>query len=163
MVSVFGAFVIYLAGEGYECFDTGIAFSLYIGVEGYFVFHRFLAGTGDNHSLSFSPQFVHHGVSKVFQDNLDTLLYVGIVEHSEAMDLSLSFTGFQFRIFFNGLVQLIEGLIGGIAGQYIKDKAFFDGLFHGVEVEGLTLAMFIHTAKEMQRGGLSKKIHQNLW
>ena len=63
-------------------------------------------------------------------DDLDTLGNVRFVQLNKPSNLPFGTCSLHFWIFFNFLVYLIEGLVGGVILQYIEDKAFLDSLLH---------------------------------
>src|SRR5690606_29609321 len=56
----------------------------------------------------------------------------------------------ELGIVFNRFIQLIVTTVGSIIGQYVKNKAFFDGLFHRIQVEWTETAVRIADAEAFQ-------------
>ena len=54
-------------------------------------------------------------------------------------------------IVLDGLDQPVVGLVGRVVLEHVEDEALLDGLAHGVEVEGLGLAVGPRPAEDLQR------------
>ena len=57
-------------------------------------------------------------------------------------ELALGFSGLKERIVADGFLDFVVAAVGGVVGQYVQDKALFNRLFHGIEVEGDKLAVW---------------------
>ena len=126
----------------------------YVVFEGLPVLHGFLARPGDHHGLRCASELPCDGGAEVFDDDFDALLDVGLVQCHESCDLPLGVVGLAAWVFFDGLVQAIESVVGGVVRQHVQDEAFFDGLLHGVDIEGLPQALRRLGAKQLQGCGL---------
>ena len=57
----------------------------------------------------------------------------------------------------DGLDQLVVGFEGGVVLQHVKDVMLVDSLAHGIQVEGMRLAVFAHGAEQLQGLGLGRR------
>ena len=116
------------------------------------VFNGTLPGCGNHHSLGHTAQFCHDRGAEMLHDHLHALGNVGLVQFHKAGDLPLRLCGLTPWIFFDFLIDLIEGIVCRIVLQHIQNKAFLNGLLHGIHMEGLTLALAIQPPKQHDRG-----------
>jgi len=82
-------------------------------------------------------------------DDLYTLGNIRFVQLNKPSDLPFRTCSLHFWIFFNFLVYLIEGLVGGVILQYIEDKALLNSLLHRIHMERFTLSVGIDRAEKL--------------
>lgn len=89
--------------------------------------------------------------AEVLDDDLSLLANDRGVERGEAGCPALSAAVVKLRVILNRLLQLVIGLVGHEILEHDQDKAFFDGLSHGVEMEGERLPVRSGRPKAFQR------------
>ena len=144
---------LYFAGKGYQRMDALVPLFRNVILKCLPVFHRSLPGVGNDHCFGLPAQLVHDGSAKMLNNDLNALPDVDIVQFHKAGDLALGCIGLAAGVFFNLLVDLVEGFVSRKVLQHIQNKAFFDCLLHGVDVESLALAFGVQSAKELDGGG----------
>lgn len=83
----------------------------------------------------------------MLDDHLDALRNIRLMQLHEASDLTLGIIRFHLRIVFDLFIETIEGIVGNVILQHIKNESFLDRLFHRVHMKGFILALGIHSAK----------------
>ena len=144
-----------------------VALVLEVGVEGQLVAHRHQPRAGHHHRLGAALQLVHHAGAEVLDDDLGLLGDVGRVQVDEAGQGRGGLVLVELRVVGDGLGELEEALVGGVALEHIEDEALLDGLAHGVEVEGRGLAVGALVAEQLQglvlgRGREGEEAHVGL-
>lgn len=59
-------------------------------------------------------------------------------------------------IFFDFLVQLIEGIVSGVVLKHVQNKSFLDGLLHRVDVKCLSLPFGVQSTEQLNRCRLGR-------
>ncbi len=75
------------------------------------------------------------------------------MQRYKAGNLPFSRSRFNGRVILDVFIELVERFIQRIILQYIQDKPFFNGLFHGINVKGLILSFRVQMAKHLQGSG----------
>ena len=103
-------------------------------------------------------------LAKVLDDHLHLLRDVVIVQHHPLAQPDFGPVAVHFTVFiFQFLQELIRHFIAGVVFQHIENKAFLNGLTHGVYVEcrrfiggRCRFAWVRETTKKLQRFGLRR-------
>ena len=99
----------------------------------------------------------------MLDNDIDALIDIIVKQINITCNLPLGGNRLHLRVVFNGLVQLVVGLVFDIILQHIKDIPFLDGLLHAVQVErlihGMSVCVNAFTTKQAQchRLGCSSK------
>ncbi|GDA36591.1 hypothetical protein HmCmsJML164_01898 [Escherichia coli] len=81
--------------------------------------------------------------AEVIHNHLHLLRDIVVVQCHPLVELNLRPFAIDLAVFvFQLLQQLIRHFVVGVVFQHIEDKAFFDCLAHGVDVEGLRFIGF---------------------
>ena len=155
-LGVFGVIVrqLHLTRESDQCLDIGVAFFLSVILKCLTVFDRTLPGSGDDHCFCHTAEFRHNRGTEMLHDDFHALRNVCFVQLHKTGNLPFCISGLAARIFFNLLVQLIEGVVSGVVLEHIQNKSFLDGLFHGVDVKRLSLSLGVQSTEQLNRCGL---------
>ena len=140
-----------LPGKRDQCFQPRIALALDIVFKSLPVFDGPCARLCDHHSFRLPIQLLHDILPEMLDDHLDALRNIRLMQLHEASDLTLGIIRFQLRIVFDLFIETIEGIVGDVILQHIKNESFLDRLFHRVHMKGFILALGIHSAKKLQR------------
>ena len=92
----------------------------------------------------------------MLHDDLYTLRNVRFMQLHKTGNLPFCIGCLAAWIFFDFFVQLIEGIISGVVLEHIQNKAFLDGLLHGVDMERLTLSLGVQSTEQLNRCGLGR-------
>ena len=129
--------------------------------KGLTIFYGSLSRSSNNHCLGLSAQFTHNCCAEVLNDDLNALSNISLMQFYESGNLTLGRVGLTTRILLNFFVDPIKRRILCIVLQHIQNETFFDGLLHGVDMEGLSLPLGIQSAKQLNgcrfRGGSKSK------
>ena len=79
----------------------------------------------------------------MLDNDIDALIDIVIKQINIACNLPLGGNRLHLRVVFNGLVQLVVGLVLNVILQHIKDIPLLDGLLHAVQVERLIHGMSV--------------------
>ena len=146
---IFGIIVrkLHLAGESDQRLDIGVAFFLSVILKCLAVFDRTLSGSGDDHCFCHTTEFRHNRSAEMLHNDLYTLCNVCFVQFHKTGNLSFRISSLAAGIFFDFLVQLIEGIVSGVVLKHVQNKSFLDGLLHGVDVKCLSLPFGVQPTK----------------
>ena len=159
-LGVFGIVNFHFAGERHQRFYILVIMPGDIVLKCLTILHRRLAGCRDNHCFCLPAEFLHDSGTEMLDNDIDALVDIVIKQINIACNLPFGGNRFHLRVIFNGLVQLVVGLVLDIILQHIKDIPFLDGLLHAVQVERLIYRVSIcinaFTAKQAQRHRLGR-------
>ncbi|MNC23997.1 hypothetical protein D3C75_720380 [compost metagenome] len=86
---------------------------------------------------------MHHMFAVVLNNHFYFLRHVVFVQHDPLVQFDFGFFAVHFPVrVIQFLQQLIRHFVVGVVLQHIKNKAFFDGLAHGVNVESFRFIGF---------------------
>ena len=143
----------YFAGKGYQSMDALIPLFRNVILKCLPVFHRSLPGRSNDHCFGLSAQLFHNGGAEMLDNDLDALPDVDIMQFYKTGNLAFGCIGLTAGVFFNLLVDLVEGFVFCEVLQHIQNKTLLDCLLHRVDVESLALAFGVQSAKELDGGG----------
>ena len=148
---IFGIIVrkLHLAGESDQRLDIGVAFFLSVILKCLAVFDRTLSGSGDDHCFCHTTEFRHNRSAEMLHNDLYTLCNVCFVQFHKTGNLSFRISSLAARIFFDFLVQLIEGIVSGVVLKHVENEAFLNGLLHRVNMECLTLTFCVQATEQL--------------
>ena len=75
---------------------------------------------------------------------------------NKGFQLLLGLGGIEQRVVLHRLLHLVVALVRGVLLKHVEDELFLDGLLHGIQVEGVELAVSSLAAKLLQRGRLGR-------
>ena len=143
--------VLHLAGEGHQHIQVGVTILLDLPLELQQVAHRMEPGGRYNHGLGLAANLVPSYIAELLQHDSRFLRDVVGVQRLKLANSTDTSGGIQLRVVRDGLGDLIVHVIGHVVLQYIQNKAFLNGLPHGVHMEGMVFAVFIPLAEHLQR------------
>ena len=108
-------------------------------------------GGHHDHGLSLATNLVPGYIAELLQHDSRFLRDVVGVQRLKLADRSDTGGGVQLRVIGNGLGDLVVHVVGHVVLQHIQNKAFLDGLPHGVHMEWMVFAVFIPLAEHLQR------------
>ena len=162
-LGVFGIFNFHFAGERHQRLYILVIMPGDIVLKCLTILHCRLAGCRDNHCFCLPAKFLHNSGTEMLDNDIDALIDVIVKQINIACNLPLGGNCLHLRVVFDGLVQLVVGLVFDIILQHIKDIPLFDGLLHAVQVErlihGMSVCINAFTTKQAQchRLGRSSK------
>ena len=165
---VFNTINFYLAGERHQCFYILIIMPGDIILKRLTILHSSLAGCRDNHCFCLPAKFLHDSGTEMLDNDIDALVDIVVKQINIPRNLPLGGNRLHLRVIFNGLVQLVVGLVFDIILQHIKDITLLDSLLHAVQVErlihGMPVCINTFTTKQAQchrlgRGSKGKDRH----
>ena len=127
---------MYFAGKGHQRAHIRIAFFKQIGIQGELVTHRVQSRFCDHHGLGPAADLVHGGRAEVLHHDFYMLADIVRVQPHKASQSTGGFALGHCRIIFHGLDQRKICLVRHIVGQHVMNEIFFNGLAHGIEMEG---------------------------
>ena len=145
-----------LAGERHQCMDALVSLLGDILLERLAVFYGALARRCDDHCLGLTAELVHDRGAEMLNDDFYALGNVRLVELHKAGNLALGIIGLAARVIFDFFVDLEKGRIFCVVLENVQNEAFLDGLFHGVDVECLSLPVGIQATEKLDGGRLRR-------
>lgn len=149
-------YVLHLAGKGHQRTDAGQAARTYLAVEFLHVAHGVQARARHQHGLGPAIQLVGRDRAEVLQHDGGLLGDVVRVQIGEAQRRARPGQRGVDGVIRRFAHQLEIGLPGGVIAQHIQDEALFDGLPHGIDVEGAKAPVLLLLAEKLQRPGLGR-------
>ena len=153
--------VFHRAGKGHQALD-GIALLADVAVKFLLVAHRLQPRTGDHHRLGAAADLVAGMLLEMLDHYLGFLADIVRMQAHEASQRPGRLLALDVGVVLGLLDQLVIGLIGDVVLQHVLDKAFLDGLTHGVAVEGLAAPAENGQGLMLGRGGEGEKAHVRL-
>ena len=92
----------------------------------------------------------------MLHDDLHPLGNVRFMQLHKTGDLPLCIDCFATWVFFDFLIDLVKGVVSRIVLKDIENKAFLNGLLHGVDMECLTLSLGVQPTEQLNRCGLGR-------
>ena len=151
LLSVGFPIVLHLAGEGHQHIQVSVALLLDLPLELQQVAHCMEPRGRYDHCFGLAANFVPGYIAELLQHDSRFLRDVVGVQHLKLANSTHTGSGVQFRVVGDGLGNLVVHVIGHVVLQYIQNKAFLNGLPHGVHVEGMVFTIFIPLAEHLKR------------
>ena len=85
----------------------------------------------------------------MLHNDLYSLGNVRFMQLHKTGDLTLCIDCFATWVFFDFLIDLVKGVVSRIVLKDIENKAFLNGLFHGIDMERFTLTFCVQTTEQL--------------
>ena len=108
-------------------------------------------GGRHDHGLSLAADLVSGYIAELLQHDSRFLRDIMGMQRLKLANSTDTGGGVQLRVVRDGLGNLVVHVIGHVVLQHIQNKAFLDGLPHGIHMEGMIFAILIPLAKHLQR------------
>ena len=108
-------------------------------------------GGRHDHGLGLAANLVPGDAAELLQHDSRFLRDIMGVQRLKLANSTDTGGGVQLRVVRDGLGNFVVHVIGHVVLQHIQNKAFLDGLPHGIHMEGMIFAVFIPLAKHLQR------------
>ena len=143
--------VLHLAGKGHQHIQVSIALLLDLPLELQQVAHRMEPGGRHDHGLGLAADLVPGYAAELLQHDSRFLGDIVGVQRLKLANRTHTRGGIQLWIVRDGLGNLVIHVVGHVILQHVQDKAFLNGLPHGIHMEGMIFTILIPLTEHLQR------------